>query len=78
MRPGEVAKLSNCQFVEIFSGKARTSRLASWSGYKSKAVDFIYSKAMNFLRPSGLVFLSCLSFLSPNLVYIYINCSSPT
>ena len=69
--------MSNCQFVEIFSGKARTARLASWSGYKSKAVDFIYSKSMNLLRPSGLVFLSCLSFLSPNLVN-NINCSSPT
>ena len=49
--------VSGAQFLEVFSGQARTARLAEWSGYKSKAVDFLYSKSLDMLKPSGFMFL---------------------
>ena len=60
LRPEEVAKVQGQQFVEIFSGRARTSRMASWRGYASRGVDIAYSDCMNVLRPAGFMFLSCL------------------
>ena len=59
--PAEVPKISRAEFVEIFSGKARTSKVASWSGYRSKAVDFLYNPALNVFNAAGFTFLdSCL------------------
>jgi hypothetical protein len=61
LHPGHVEKLSGGQFLEVFSGQARTARLAGWSGYRSKAVDRLYSKSMDLLQPSGFMLLSCSS-----------------
>lgn len=55
--PAEVPKISRAEFVEIFSGKARTSKVASWSGYRSKAVDFLYNPALNVFNAAGFTFL---------------------
>ena len=49
--------VAGTQFLEVFSGQARTARLAEWSGYKSKAVDFLYSKSLDMLKPSGFMYL---------------------
>ena len=57
-RPLQVEKISGCQFLEIFSGRARTARLASGAGYRCKAVDFLYSGAFNILKPAGFMLLS--------------------
>ena len=49
--------VAGTQFLEVFSGQARTARLAEWSGYKSKAVDFLYSKSLDMLKRSGFMYL---------------------
>ena len=80
MVPERVSKLAGCQFLELFSGQARTSRLASWTGYKSKAVDYVYSPALDFLKSSGFVLLDLYihqEFMFYNLgltnhIYIYL------
>lgn len=54
-----VPNVAGAQLFEIFSGQARTARLASWSGYKSKAFDYKYSRSMDLLHPSGFTFLNC-------------------
>ena len=59
---GEVHKISRAQLVEIFSGKARTSKVASWSGYRTQAVDFLYNPALNIFNPAGFMFLDCCLF----------------
>ena len=61
LHPRHVEKLSGAQFLEVFAGQARTARLASWSGYRAKAVDQLYSKSMDLLQPSGFVLLICSS-----------------
>ncbi len=33
---------SGLQVIDLFSGKARISRLASWMGYRSRAFDLAY------------------------------------
>lgn len=55
LRPDEVAKVCNSQFVEIFSGRARTARMAAWSGFRPRAVDFLYSPKLNVLKPAGFM-----------------------
>ena len=59
MVPEQVAKVSGRQFLEIFSGRARTARLASWCGFVSSSIDIQYhSRAFNVLKPAGFTFLS--------------------
>ena len=57
LKPSYVDKVKGAKFVELFAGRARTTRLASWAGYKVKSLDYIYSSAFNFLKPSGFVLL---------------------
>ena len=59
-----VARVSGCHFIEIFSGKARTAKRASWMGYRAKAVDIAYSPTLDLLRPGGFRPLGC--FLMQN------------
>lgn len=56
--PDKIAKVAGCQFVEIFSGRARTARLASWSGLRARAIDIVYSNALDVLKPAGFMLLS--------------------
>ena len=56
--PQNVSKVYGRQFLEIFSGRARTSRRASWCGYVTSAIDLHYSKVFNVLEPAGFMFLS--------------------
>ena len=69
MVPERVSKIAGCQFLELFSGQARTSRLASWTGYKAKAVDYVYSPALDFLKSSGFVFLD--PYIPPGVYVLY-------
>ena len=55
MDPKKVDTLQYCEFLELFSGVARTSRLASMCGYHSKAFDVRYSKSMDLLKPAGFM-----------------------
>ena len=48
-----VARVSGCHFIELFSGKARTAKRASWMGYKARAMDIAYSPALDLLKPAG-------------------------
>lgn len=63
LRPESLRKVEGCQLVEVFSGMARTSKVASAMGYRAKAVDHVYSKSMNLLEPSGFMFLGFSSSL---------------
>ena len=56
--PQHVVKVTGREFLEVFAGRARTSRLASWCGYKTTAVDLHYSRVFNVLKPAGFMFLS--------------------
>lgn len=58
-----VSKVEGRQFVEVFAGRARTSRLASWCGVKTTAVDLLYSSAFNILKPAGFTFLGSSIFV---------------
>ena len=68
LMPQHAAKVSGRQFLEVFAGRARTSRLASWCGYTTSAVDLCYSRVFDVLKPAGFMLLS----LSINTIYIYI------
>ena len=57
LKPEFVSKVEGRNFVEVFAGRARTSRLASGCGIKATAVDLLYSSAFNVLKPAGFMFL---------------------
>ena len=67
LMPQHAAKVSGRQFLEVFAGRARTSRLASWCGYTTSAVDLCYSRVFDVLKPAGFMLLS----LSINTICIY-------
>lgn len=58
MVPEASAKASGRTFLELFSGRARTSRMAQRCGYLTSAIDINYSEAFNLLKPAGFVLLN--------------------
>ena len=57
LREGKVMRIGGAEFTEFFSGRARTARMANARGFKTKALDYIYAKSFDLLRPSGLMLL---------------------